>query len=637
LRLLRDGWASYPIVECNTASGLNLEDPQVQARMEKRDGKRFYVRENLHQPDPLYPQDPMVQEGVEVDQDKTDNWELVRGMAVELEKHKTSKYPMQLWLSQYDVVYGRCYESVRAIYLDKGLGKDPEDPDLTFFINTKGDPLIHPKSSSLDWADFSMINGCSRITSHVARKMQSQYISTQASSVLREGREYMLCHSEEVDRQYYQSHLREKALAIQGQALYRTQMGLEEDRMMGSSNKKGALPHVNRAQEERERRGQRQEEENNRRRYLEEEKKRDAAVKPTLLSFVTNPVKVALVEAIIFSSDFYITSQGKLVDIFLTERPVIRKHNLSILLRMIHLMDPDIPCIKTLRESLLLYVQLSDVSEELRQIEWRFAWRLLKSLNTLGAQATGVECKNLLNVLANFNNDKGNKYTLGNGNIFNLVTNWQAQTMVREGRLAKSGPSVGVKQYLEERRKAFLANQQAEAADQDVGEPEAEAADLDLVEPEFLQVEEPALHPGYKLYPAHQPNPIWDNSMKKELLMEYMVGAPDPTARSDTKTGKAKHFTNIKFMLETGVGITVTGNNEKTLLSSMVKGEDTLAQFLQGVRGKGFTGQSGKPPGKGGLVHCIDEWLLENGLEVSVENIRNNADNILQYATSNYC
>ena len=196
---LRDGWASYPLVEANTASGLNLEDPQVKARLEKRGDMMVYVREHLHQPDPLDPNDPMVQEGGEVDQSRADNWELVRGMAVTLEKHKTSKYPMQLWLSQFDIVYGRCYEAIRKVYL-QSIGEDGEDPSTTFFINTKGDPLIHPKSPSLDWADFSIINGCSRITSHVARKMQSQYITTQTNSVLQEGREYMLCHSKDVDR-----------------------------------------------------------------------------------------------------------------------------------------------------------------------------------------------------------------------------------------------------------------------------------------------------------------------------------------------------------------------------------------------------------------------------------------------------
>ena len=246
-------------------------------------------------------------------------------------------------------------------------------------------------------------------------------------------------------------------------------------------------------------------------------------------------------------------------------------------------------------ESLLLYVQMSEVSEDLRQLEWRFSWNLLKSLKSL-RDATGVDCKNLLHILANFNNENQNKYTMGNVKIFNLMTNWQAQTMVREAKLTKSGHSVGVKQLLAERREEFLAyqdlGQEDEAADLAVVEPEAEAADLAVDEPEVFQDEEPVLQPGFKLYPAHQATPQWVDSMKSELLLEYMRVAPDPTLRSDTNTGKPKHFPNIRVMLEAGVGITLPGEQEKTLLSSMVKGEDTLAQFLQGVRGKGFTGQS---------------------------------------------
>ena len=639
MKLLRDGWATYPLIEANSASGLNMEDPQVKARLEKRGDMMVYVRENVHQPDPLYPQDPMVQQGEE-DQSKIDNWEIVRGMSVTLEKHKTSKYPMQLWLSQYDVVYGRCYEAIRAVYLEKALGKDPSDPSVPFFVNTKGDPLIHPKSTSLDWSDFSMVNGCSRITSHVARKMQSQYITKQGSAVLREGREYMLCHSNDVDRQFYQDHLRERALAIQGQAVYRTEMCLSEDRMMGLGSSTSDLPCVNQEQQEREKRGQRRDQEIKLKDFLEAEKRRDAAVKPTLMKFITNIQKVALIESIILSSSFYISKEGELVDIFLSERPLIKKKNVSILIRMIHIMDPNIPCIKTLRESLMLYVQMSEI-EDLRLLEWRFSWKLLNSIKRLRI-ATGVDCKNLLHILAKFNNENQNKYTMGNMNIFNLVTNWQAQTMVREAKLTKSAHRVGVKQFLAEKRKEFLANQEirqeVEAADLAVDEPQVGHVDEPQVdEPLVGQVDEPVLQPGFKVYPAHQPNPHWDDSMKKELLMEYMLVAPDPTLRSDTKTGKAKHFPNIRVMLETGVGIRLPGEQEKTLLSSMVKGEDTLAQFLQGVRGKGFTGQSEKPPGTGGLVHCIDEWMQENLQGMTVENIRANCENILQYATQKYC
>ena len=53
-----------------------------------------------------------------------------------------------------------------------------------------------------------LITGCSRVTSHVARKMFSQYITMQRSRVLHEAKEYTLCHSTEVDKLAYQNNLR---------------------------------------------------------------------------------------------------------------------------------------------------------------------------------------------------------------------------------------------------------------------------------------------------------------------------------------------------------------------------------------------------------------------------------------------
>ena len=42
-----------------------------------------------------------------------------------------------------------------------------------------------------------------------------------------------------------------------------------------------------------------------------------------------------------------------------------------------------------------------------------------------------------------------------------------------------------------------------------------------------------------------------------------MLVAPDPTLRSGSKTGKARHSSNIKVMLKEGVGIRLPGEQEK--------------------------------------------------------------------------
>ena len=81
---------------------------------------------------------------------------------------------------------------------------------------------------------------------------------------------------------------------------------------------------------------------------------------------------------------------------------------------------------------------------------------------------------------------------MGSINIFDLVTNLQAQTMVREAKLTKSGHSVGVKQLLEQRMQEFLANQDlgpVAEADPVVDDPEV----FQIDDPEVFQVDEPVL------------------------------------------------------------------------------------------------------------------------------------------------
>ena len=101
--------------------------------------------------------------------------------------------------------------------------------------------------------------------------------------------------------------------------------------------------------------------------FLEQDAKKDAAVTPTLDKFLRNTEKAALVEAIMLGSNYTISNQGKLVGIFLTGKCMTKKRNASILLRMIHILSPDIPCIKILRDSLLLYVHMSK-SHDLRSL-----------------------------------------------------------------------------------------------------------------------------------------------------------------------------------------------------------------------------------------------------------------------------
>ena len=207
---LRDGPARYPYLSADLSLGspLDLQNPAVEQQLHRIEGVNVYVTKNPHRADPLDRTDPMVEQGMSSTQEQLDQWELVQGIACNIEKQKTClNYPCWLWFSQPDVVYLRCYEEIRYQFMLANV-MDPMDPDLPVFINMKGSGLIYPHGPTLNFTDFCLITGCSRVTSHVARKMFSQYITMQRSRVLHEAKEYTLCHSTEVDKLAYQNNLR---------------------------------------------------------------------------------------------------------------------------------------------------------------------------------------------------------------------------------------------------------------------------------------------------------------------------------------------------------------------------------------------------------------------------------------------
>lgn len=244
--MVNGGRARYPYVLADQNSGMELKDPTVRSRLRKHGPATIYTRPDPHNPDPLVP-----------DSEQLEEQELMMGMAVVLEDkgNKVAKYPIIIWLSDVDVTFGRCYESLRRQVLED-LGLDPEDPSLPFFINTKGGKMIHPNSTQLNWTDFSISAGCGPVTSHVARKMQSQFITNSRDTLLLQCREFMMNHSEAIDKRFYQNSLRERDMAKIGQAIYRTKLGLEEETVDGQQNSTEGSLFVDEEQLERERRGQ---------------------------------------------------------------------------------------------------------------------------------------------------------------------------------------------------------------------------------------------------------------------------------------------------------------------------------------------------------------------------------------------
>ena len=129
----------------------------------------------------------------------------------------------------------------------------------------------------------------------------------------------------------------------------------------------------------------------------------------------------------------------------------------------------------------------------------------------------------------------------------------------------------------------------------------------------------------------------WTDEMKLELLRVWIVKTENPMLRADTPSGKSVFKEPMRTLMDEGVGILVRG--DKVRLDTLVSekhGVDTLAGMLQGVQRKGLSGQRQKTPGKGGLVHLIDEWL-EDKEDKSGEFVRASCDEILEYARNSYC
>ena len=157
-------------------------------------------------------------------------------------------------------------------------------------------------------------------------------------------------------------------------------------------------------------------------------------------------------------------------------------------------------------------------------------------------------------------------------------------------------------------------------------------------EPAEEPAEEPVEEPPQAL---HTPAKEWNECdrvqftdvMKLELLRVWIVKTENALIRASTSSGKAPFIKQRLPLLEEGVGIMV--GVEKFRLISLAKA-DSLAQILQGIGKKGLSGQKMKPPGMGGLVHIIDEWLADKE-DKSLEFVRSSCEEILDYARTSYC
>ena len=503
--------------------------------IQDRDGVKVYVRPDPTIADPDDPDDPM---------NKGEEKDLLLGKVVEIPKHKTGfKYRCWIFLSKWDVLYGRAMDIIRAKFLTS-LGKDPHDPKIPFFTNSKGESLIHTRCPSLGWTEFSLVNNCKSVTSHIARKLLSAYVANQKSLVLQEGREYLMCNSEQVNKDHYIGSLRKKFTAVNLAATYHDH--LEGDNM-DVEVPEGPL---NPAQKEREETTRREIIERNRMAYLRREAKREENIKPTLQRFVTNSVKVAMIQAIIACKGVDITREGDMCDLFLVGNHVLNIKYAKAFLRMIHLLPPDMKCVEVLQNHLALFAELSPKTKSMRDLEWAWARKMLMSLKMLSFQFS-VHNQNLVYNLALLQQQYPDEpYFLGNPLIQHAVAAMIAANVARDAKLTGRWEPIDIKEYI-----SRMNARAQEALYKKIQPTQIRELDVEETPPELpIENAEPEMVLGpvtRKTIPGYTPKvpqnvekgrgqkAVWTNQMKLQLLELYIIHAEDPLLRDPTTSGRA--------------------------------------------------------------------------------------------------
>ena len=594
------------------------------------DNEEIYVRQNLQKPDPLVHDDPLGpgHEG--------DNRELLVGKATVVKEHKTGrKYPAYIWFSQYDVVYLRAYESIRCRFL-QSIGKDGEDLSVPFFINSKGEGYL--TNQRMDWTWFREINQCGKFTSHKARKIMSDYIKRKKSAVMVEGREFTMCNSDTVDKDHYQSALRKKTLAMLTMATYRQDLAGEVE--TGVSTEKD-VPYFSTEQRDRERRGRAQADRQYMERFFEAEETMLVRVQPTLRRVTTPRVRKALVDCLCACKDKYITSKGNMVDLFMSGDNVWSKACAKLILRMIFLLPQELTCVNVIKENILVFAQLSKEVANVRKLEWAYAWKLLEIVKSL-KKSPSVESSALLYSLAKLNKafwNEGNflGYSFGNLNLRTSIQLMLSQQENKEKQLCADNPDRRTKeQFLAERRVktlAYIEKRNEDRAQESEGPSTARSWIAESTTPQAPSTADGGDKSLGKDW-DRTGRVHWSDSMKLELLRIWIEKVEDPMVRALTVSGKGPYKKQLKPLIEKGVPIVVDG--ETFNLATIITDTDTLAQFLQGIKSKGLSGQKNKAAGTGGLVHIIDEWI-QGKEDTSLGFIRSSVDEIVQYAKENYC
>ena len=194
-------------------------------------------------------------------------------------------------------------------------------------------------------------------------------------------------------------------MAVLGSAWYQSAVGLQEHRIANSSS-----VYASEEQAERVKEGCLEVYTEDMDDMMAATSSRDHQVRLREGQVIGNVEKIALIESLVESIKFPITTQGNLMDLFMTALPVIRKRNYSILLRMVQIMPSDLGCIKTLKANLINFARMqAGQGKSVRQVEWEWAKRLAEIFKNLKTQH--IANPRLMKLLVDINTEFDYRYS----------------------------------------------------------------------------------------------------------------------------------------------------------------------------------------------------------------------------------
>ena len=531
----QSNYAAFPYSPLHRTNGVDPE--KIKANLWKGPyGEVVYQRPDPYSPDPNDPMDPMAME--------PEKWELMRGKLLTVDFHKTASEPQLIWLSQYGIFYFKCYESIRARYLES-IGEDPGIIDRPFFINTKGGHFLG-RGSNLDMTTFCRRVGIQFQTSHVCRKMMVRKVFNSNNAILKEYEQSALCHLPTTVEDHYLGQLSRQVKSLTVTAWFREQTNRNDEMVVNCTEIEDAW--INNAQGERCLEGLKKMNDQELRFWLEGWERKDSMIEPIPQRHITPNVKVALIrlakEATL--KGYFVSNKGSPVSLLLDGRSVRTAEHTSLILRMLALLPQNWPSLQLLKKNLLVYAGFNAESghpPRVLMVDWagKFVDMIHKMRTKVTHIANPIICQELTDIAVAL----GGGYMFGNANVQRQLSYWielaNERTAKRTGNIMTVKPK-RIFAQLEAGRKELEAQRRElgrNFSNQEDGnkEPERMLSNKDdeieatTVTVGDIQIDVTVDEPVSIVITPRKPRrfaTIWDDDLLFKLLSQYVEQCSNP-------------------------------------------------------------------------------------------------------------